>query len=824
MAIWPFRRKGSRKRSPGRGRAQDTFDAPQRAMTEPATNTDLDHASGSDRAKQKRQRESPSSKKLSRKPRTYSFSPGRRDSIRFAKARQESVPPLPTGPIPAGIQQNHYGATRQGSSGAAANEAGIRDHTPTLHLSDSQQKRSPQPLPRKNSSKRRRPDHDREAEIRALSQSHTMPARINADNNWTTQGKPVKRNSKRHKSSSLMRKWHRPDSDLSLPVAESMHSAMSEDSEHISYRVSAFDALAPRPTIRYASNPVFGAPSGSGPLRSQSVKRKLSERARISEADLKAHKRVDNLADDLDASDLRELMERDKRRRERKQEKERERVERRLARRAERQRAEEAEARKNGTPPPQNLERGVLGREAPAVETDTTSAVVTSTRRRPSAEDAEVNDSPAKSETENGKAQRAPSPLEEFHRENSFDAGADEIQRDPVPEQKPVATEPPKQDSRSPSPGIIGFMRSRKRRSKSPLPTGTEQHDGRSESTRIVSKSESESLDRRLSESSANRPWLSRFRWSRRGGKAQRTSDEPSSFSNTSRDSMPSGQQGSLTPTYAPVQRSNSKVPKRTMSRFREDLPELPLSPPDSRVASPESEVQQSEPLAAITDDVVMRYDTPASGHRETSNSMTREEVQPSPAPHSMSMASIDSEGSWFGGRVNRKRTSSGMRGSMNNYPLRSVSGDSIEQEQEQDEDATHDGDFLKIVTDEKNLNRKSTGDALPSSDEEDEIESPKWGNVTRTPTFTHHRETMRSREGLLLHSFEDDEKESESEKGSEGVSSFGAESPVNLQSATSVKVSKGHGRNYSAGSAKLLDISPRGSSDKRRSLEPFTQ
>ncbi|ETS83578.1 hypothetical protein PFICI_05454 [Pestalotiopsis fici W106-1] len=818
MAIWPFRRKGSRKRSPGRGRAQDAFDAPQRAMTEPATNTDLDHASGSDRAKQKRQRESPSSKKLSRKPRTYSFSPGRRDSIRFAKARQESVPPLPTGPIPASIQQNHYGAAGQGSSGAAANEAGIRDQTPTLHLSISQQKRSAQPLPRKNSSKRRKQDHDREAEIRALSQSHTMPARLNADN-WT-QGKPVKRNSKRHKSSSLMRKWHRPDSDISLPIAESLHSAMSEDSEHISYRVSAFDALAPRPTIRYASNPVFGAPSQPGPLRSQSVKRKLSERARISEAELKAHKRVDNLADDLDASDLRELMERDKRRRERKQEKERERVERRLARRAERQRAEEAEARKNGTPPPQNLERGVLGREAPAVETDTTSAVVTSTRRRPSAEDAEVNDSSPKSETEDGKGQRAPSPLEEFHRENSFDAGADEIQRDPLPEQKQTSTEPAKQESRSPSPGIIGFMRSRKRRSKSPLPTGSEQHDGRSESTRIVSKSESESLDRRLSESSSSRPWLSRFRWSRRGGKARRTSDEPSSFSNTSRDSMPTAQQGSQTPTYAPVQRSNSKVPKRTMSRFREDLPELPLSPPDSRVASPEGEVQQPEPLAAITDDVVMRYDTPASGHRETPNSLVRDEVQPSPAPHSMSMASIDSEGSWFGGRVNRKRTSSGVRGSMNNYPLRSVSGDSVDQ----DEDATHDRDFLNIVTDEKHLNRKSTGEALPSSDEEDEIESPKWGNVTRTPTFTHHRETMRSREGLLLHSFEDDEKEYESEKGSEEVSSFGAESPVNLQSATSVKVAKGHGRNYSAGSAKLLDISPRVSSDIRRSLEPVTQ
>lgn len=815
MAIWPFRRKGSRKRSPGREGEQDE-NALAHAMTEPAMVADVEQAPGSERAKSKRQRDSSGNKKLSRRGRTYSFSPGRRDSIRVARARQESVPPLPTGPIPAALY-DHYGDRGQGNVGPAAKETEVKDRVPTLHHHNSQNKRRGQPLPRKKSSKRRKEEHDREAEVKAMSHSQSVPPR--PAENWI-HGKTSKGGSKRAKTGSV-RDWRRPDSDLSLPIPESMHSTMSSDSDHISYRVSAFDALSPRPTIRYASNVVYAAPSHSGPLRSLSQKRKISERGPISEATLKAHKKVDDLADDLDASDLRQLMERDRRRKERKQEKERERLERRLARRAERQRLEEAEARKNGTPPPQNMERGVMGREAPAVEENTTSAVITSSRRRASVDSLDASEKQEPSQT--GGRQRAPSPLNKFHREGSF---APEPSG-PVPvvdsRQVPTTERLVRKFSRSPSPGIIGFMRAKKRRSNSPPSSTLEPTNDRPEAARTISKSGSESL-RRPSDSGSSRAWMSIFKWSR-NGRNRRDSQEPSSFSNVSRDSMLASEPLSQTPSYAPVQRSNSKVPKRTMSRFREDLPELPLSPPDSRVGSPEAEPQRSEPLPIITDDVAMRYDTPTSGHRATPSSLLRDEIEPSPAPHSVSMASIDSEGSWFGGRADRKRASSGMRGSLTNYPLRSVSGGSEEHE----DDAAQDDEFLKIVTDDRKLHRGSTGEALPSSDEEDEIQqSPKWGSVTRRPTVTHHRETMRSREGLLLQSFDDEDKEFGSEKGSErgsvGVSSFGAESPIVPQRATSVNFGKGHGRNFSAGSAKLLDLSPRVSIDKRGSFDPATQ
>ncbi|KAH6659268.1 hypothetical protein BKA67DRAFT_9088 [Truncatella angustata] len=820
MAIWPFSRKRSRRRSPGRGRAQEEEeDAPAKSMTEPVAGGEIGLGQ-SQHLKSKRQRDSAGNKKLSRRARTYSFSPGRADSLRVARARQESVPPLPTGPIPATINRD-YGAHGQGPSGAAAKETEIGDRVPTLHHNNSHNKRSGQPLPRKKSSKRRKEDHDREAEIRAMSRFETMPVRSATED--LTPGRLLKRESKRAKTGSI-KDWRRPESDLSLPIPESTHSDMSSDSDHISYRVSPFDALAPRPTIRYASNPVFGAPS-SGQLRSSSQKRKLSEKNPISEATLKAHKRVDNLADDLDASDLRELLERDKRRRERKQEKERERVERRLARRAERQRLEEAEARNNGTPPPQNMERGVLGREAPAAEHNTTSAVITSSRRRASV-GTSAQDEVALAEGEG--RQRTPSPLDKFHRENSF---AVERAEPPPLDQHPALRVEPESErttSRSPSPRIIGFMKSRKRRSNSPLSPEPEKVGYRPDPTRTISKSESESIDyRRPSESGSSKAWSSFFKWSR-GGRNSRNSGAPSSFSNTSRDSMLANQPVSQTPNYLPIQRSNSKVPKRTMSRFREDLPELPLSPPDSRVGSPEVEVQHSEPLPIITDDVVMRYDTPTSGHRATPSSMLREEIQPSPAPHSTSMASIDSEGSWFSGKGNRQRASSGMRGSLINYPLRSASGDSEEQE-EPDEDAAHDDDFMKIVTDEKGMHHKSADEALPSSDEDEQLDqqAPKWGNVivNRTPTFTQHRETMRSREGLLLESFddEDDKDSGTSDKESEGISAFGGETPLPAR-ATSINFGKGHMRNFSAGSAKLLDISPRVSTDKRRSFEPVTQ
>ncbi|KAI2470073.1 hypothetical protein F4781DRAFT_199269 [Annulohypoxylon bovei var. microspora] len=793
MALWPFRRKGSRKRSrtpaldsdadtSGRGRQ---YQVPSQSQTEPINTPEPPKA----------KRDGPN--KLQRRPRTYSFSPGRRDSIRVAKSKKGKVASMPPGPL-AVTNDDAQGSHRiaSGSSGDFATRV------PTLHHDNSRNKRRAQPLPRKKSSKRRKEDHDREAEIKAMSKF--MPTRPATDA-WAA-GRPTKKESKRIRTG-LNRSWDEPSSDISLPMPGSIHSAMSSDSEQLSWKVSTLEALAPRPTLRCATNPIYGPTVSAALTRSQSTKRKLADRGVIPEATLKAHKRIDDLADDLGTSDLRELMERDKRRRERKKEKERERLERRLARKAEKQRAEVAEARESGTPPPQNLERGVMGREMASEGCDPASVVITSSRRRRS-HDSSRREGGEREDLEN--RDESPRPLDEFHRTDSIPLApptpARALESEQIPD--PIPEQP--SSSRSSSLRILSFIRSRTSRSKSPRDSVKARIDVDLPSP-APTKPEYAESGGKISDSGSSRPWRSFFKWNK-----NRRSSGPSSFSNTSRDSMQAGPP----PTHANFvpRKINPNMPKRTMSRFREDLPELPLSPPDSRVASPEAEPLPTEPLPVIPDDVQMRYDTPTSGHRSheamraTPISWHRDEIQVSPAPQSMSLASIDSEASWLSGRINRKRASSGMRNSLQQYTQPPFSGES----------EGHASDDGNIVEDEymnsvvpTQLHRKSTGEARPSSDEEDDEPEAKWGAVGQIPIVTHHRDTMRSREGLLQ-SFDDDDDEKYPERYSDDEEGH---SPVQPQRATSVNLDKGHARNFSAGSAKLLEISPRASGENRRSM-----
>ncbi|KAI1143130.1 hypothetical protein F5Y05DRAFT_143543 [Hypoxylon sp. FL0543] len=791
MAMWPFRRRGSRKRTrtpavdsdadtTGRGRQSQP---PSRSQTEPIGTPDPSKA----------RRDGPN--KLQRRPRTYSFSPGRRDSIRVTKAKKGPIASMP----PSLPSANNGIPT-------ASNES-FATRVPTLHHSSSRNKRRGQPLPRKKSSKRRKEDHDREAEIKAMSQF--MPVRPATDA-WTA-GRPMRKESKRMRTG-FNRDWDEPSSDISLPLPASIHSAMSSDSEQLSWKVSTLEALAPRPTLRCASNPIYGPGASAGLTRSQSTKRKLADRGTIPEATLRAHKRIDDLADDLDAADLRELMERDQRRREKKMEKERERVERRLARRAEKQRAQEAEARKSGTPPPQNLERGVLGREMAGEGSEPASVVVTSSRRRRS-HDATKRDSGDQNELE--KREDSPKPLDEFHRTESIPLEPSTPAKAPESQHVSESIQEHPPSSRSSSPRILSFIR-RKSRSKSPKDTDQAKTLVESPSPAPTKPDYAESG--RVSDSSSSRPWRSFFKWGR-----HRRSSGPSSFSNTSRDSMLAGPPPAHA-NYVP-RKVSSNVPKRTMSRFREDLPELPISPPDSRVASPEAEPLPTEPLPSIPDDVQMRYDTPTSGHRShdalraTPISWHRDEVQASPAPQSMSLASIDSEASWLSGRISRKRASSGMRNSLQQYPQPIFSGGS--EGHASDDDNIVEDEYMNSVVPTRS-HTKSTGEARPSSDEEDDGHEAKWGEVGHTPTVMHHRDTMRSREGLLQ-SFDDEEDDRDLEKYSDDEEE--GHSPVQAQRATSIHLDKGHVRNFSAGSAKLLEISPRASGENRRSaVERGTQ
>jgi hypothetical protein len=108
----------------------------------------------------------------------------------------------------------------------------------------------------------------------------------------------------------------------------------------------------------------------------------------------------------------------------------------------------------------------------------------------------------------------------------------------------------------------------------------------------------------------------------------------------------------------------------------------------------------------------------------------------------------------------------------------------------------------------------RRSGEGRPSSDEEDLVDDAdmKWGRVGSQPEVV-HRYTMKSHEGLL-------EIESEDEDRQASPVSPSSQEDADVQRAKSVNLGKGHVRNFSAGSAKLLDITPRPSVDARRSSE----
>lgn len=732
---------------------------------------------------------------------------------------------------PSGYNKE-YGDKEVGGSGATSEDAFAR--VPTLH-----NKRDAEHLmPRKKSSKRRKNDHDREAEIKAMSKS--VPVRPATDD-WT-HGRPMKKETRKVRTGlglgfrgATRQEWDKENrsSDISLPLAGSIHSGMSSDSEHVSWKVSAMDALAPRPTLRYTVYPRQSAQSSEsnaqGPTRISSQRRKLSEREPFPESTIKAHKRIDDLADDLDASDLRELMERDKRRRERKRQSDQEKIARRLARRAEKQKAEEAGV--SGEQQPQNLERGVLGREAVGYGAHPASAVVTSSRRRPSSERTppRSREKPQDETTDVVMGTDSPAhPLDEFHRTTSMQLDI------------PMSPEETDELHEAPAPVLLrsskqyGALRSKNSRSKSPL-TSDE-------------KVETLQTRRKDSESSVKGPlaWMSMFKWTNRN--SRRDSGGPSSFSNTSRETMQTTQLPTPPVSYIAQSKLASGIPRRTMSRFREDLPETALpSPPISRVQSPADEVMPTTIMETSPDagkhnseiqptppplSFEMR-DDPAELMRETPSTFSRlDEAQPSPEPQAISLASFDSEASWLSGRlggVGRRRRSSAARTQHPYTQSQQTPSPKADQETPGEDVSIVNDEYLSRYTPSQEplaWHRRSTGEGRPSSDGEGE--EARWGSVRgHVPTVVqpHAVDRMKSREGLLNTFGEEPEVVAGSD---DGDASFGEASPspvesaIEVQRAKSINFGKGHVRNFSAGSARLLDLTPRTSVDgKRRSVEP---
>jgi hypothetical protein len=685
---------------------------------------------------------------------------------------------------------------------------------------------------RRKSSKRRKEEHLREEEIRAMSMP--MPQKRPAGNS----GSMLRRDSKKVKGA-LNHRFERPTSNISLPLEDSIHSSMSGSSDLRSFRVSALDMFSPRPTIRCSVGSQYYAGERASPTARPPRTDSQREQRPTSSQDEDRHKRtsrIDDLADTLDAGALRDILERDKRRRDKKARAEQDRLRRRLERRAEKQKAAEV----GGTP-------GTPRREA-------VGAVGLGIRQAPSTPMEDVRPStPQRSQ----RLEAVP-----------VTPKTQEPTQLPTPMDSPVE-EPVVSDARAvrySRGSVSGPAHGRGHSNVSQLPELISERLAKEqpaasvehlddpfrnsslhavETVETTATSKSGSNRRRSSEGRRMGVFASFFRRGKHNSQDEgRTTPSEISFSNTSRESMsrqplPAHLVGSLPVSTSTQIRKPSSAPRRTMSKFREDLPEFPLSPPDSRVQSPEvpaiaarrnMQVPSDLRVESLTSPTAPREDSPVSSNAPVTNIM------------SQSLASVDSEGSWLSGRpIKRASNRSQLRSSVGSFGVQKNEGFNASYE----ELGMADDEYFQKLTPRLDERRKSAGsggllgtkasstlmtlDAAAESDGEDNTTAAQSRSSSqereyvkkvpgRQPTIIHRQPRVKSTEGLLSYYLNDTASPNEhpspvadDHPESPESPSFDPE-PAMVQRAKSVDLGKHHVRHLSAGSARLLDIQKRSS------------
>ena len=847
MAFWPFGRKSRKlKQSEDRAMAAAKSSPPEPARRAPTQEPSdrsvatLGRKSGRKESLSRRRASSGKLQKSNQSSRTTSekvdaipavpaIPPAhRKDELNekggVNKSNQQISHPQDRGDIPS----SYYYQNPMSAASLQPEKFSVMLPPPTLNGKRSANDQGG--IMRRKSSKRKANDHAREQEVKAMSSPIPIPKRPASHN-----PSMLARDSRRIPGG-LNRNLDRPLSDVSLPMAESMQSALSVASDQHAFKVSAFDALSPRPTIRYSENP-RSATASLGPSRTSTRKDK---HPMILEEATRSKKRVDDLADDMDAGSIRELMEREQRRLEKKRKSEHEKLQRKLQRRADKQRQRE-------------------GREEEVANGDTD-------RREREEEDVGLGI---------GGASTAPdleTTLQEPTREQAVKTPESWL-KDPSREHLPI--EDPFHDP------VVGASTSHL---ENPTPEPDDREDAVLETARAVRLSSAsmsppnsptrhiqepsnlsqfselapadtldtpELLDpdqRRDSDTSArfSTSWKNIFR--RSDTKAKRDSTDrgrvaPSEFSNASKESVHRQMPPSA---FTRIPRARSGTPIRTQSRFKEDLPELPISPPDSRIQSPLPEIPGSrgtdivgasaasgKPLSDIHP--AFREEVALSRHASLRGRANSPEGPPS-GILSQSLASVDSEGSWLTGKPVKRLSQP--------QPLRESAASLHENLQELGQS---DDDLAGTPEEEKYMGtltpaRDEAPPKIPErrrpymgtvarlgSDSDDESvfhpapaalarEEGTWhGAVGKHPTIVRQGpgKRARSKEGLL-NDFQNAE-----ESGDSSPSGDSPVSPENaytsIQRATSVDLGKGHARHISAGSAKLLNLPPRSSTDIKR-------
>ncbi|KAF1846805.1 uncharacterized protein K460DRAFT_283050 [Cucurbitaria berberidis CBS 394.84] len=840
---WLFARRSGKAAKLKEGRSAAVADRSRHVTDQTSTAKPSDGlltgpSQRSRRRKRASSRSTASLRQLDKKPPDYLLPPSSVEDITALPLQRclENSPHLrPVTQEPGAIPYNFHSASHA-SLPPSARDRGKLQRPQSL-------RRDPAPdsslVRRKSSKKRKDHDHVREEEIRAM--SFPMPQKRPAANS----GGMLRRDSKKVKGA-LNHRFERPTSNVSLPLQDSIHSSMSGNSDLRAFRVSALDMFSPRPTIRFSlGSQHYGERTSPNTYSEKTDLRR--ERRPISSGDDKQSKRssrIDDLADTLDAGALREILERDKRRREKKAKADDERLRRRLERRAEKQHAAEV----GGTPAtPRREAMGVVGLGIDKAPPTPMEDVRPSTPPQPQW----VETLPV---TPSGQDNtQLPSPLDSPIEEPVVsDARAIRYSRGSIIS-GPVHTRGPSNVSQLPE------LISEKQAQETHLAFIEQAHDPtRSGSlhpvdtvdTTATSKRGSMSARRRSSEGRRMGVFASFFRRGKRNSQDQgRTTPSEISFSNTSRESMsrqplPAHLVGT-SPATPPIQiRRPSSVPRRTMSKFREDLPEFPLSPPDSRVQSPEvpstsaiaarrrSQVPSDLRVQSVSSQTGARSDSPVSPGAPVGNIMSR------------SLASVDSEGSWLSGKpIKRASNRSQMRLSIASSAVQP----NPDFNNSYEELGMADDEYFKRLTpqpDERRrsghssdiLGRKASSSLMAlevaaESDEEVEPIEPTSARIPsdtheelvhtvigRQPTIIHRQPRVKSTEGLLSMYTDDKPSLQENTSRVSGAEPATPESPssetepVLIQRAKSVDLGKQHTRHLSAGSAKLLDIHKRSS------------
>ncbi|KAJ5242795.1 uncharacterized protein N7469_001122 [Penicillium citrinum] len=492
-------------------------------------------------------------------------------------------------------------------------------------------------------------------------------------------------------------------SDISLSIRDSAASSLSDASDPYTYKVNAFAALTPRPVVRYVEAP---RPTT---MRSQTEPTALGRHdknrmhtSNMSQEDLYySRRRVNELADSLDASTLRELLDRDRRRREKKQIDDTERLHRKLQEQADAQQAESA--REQGLEEKDNVNKPLEIEETqqpqPHAEAPVDSSVdappetyrehvVETIPEETSGTTPELQtESWARDESKAGEVvagiESRRASLESANVTRNVD---DSSVREPKLAPRPSFT--PSHE--------MGMSRTTLSPSHSSIRHGVNS----SHSQNYGVGSTSDVSDRRPSESSGHRNGGNTITSLFRRGSSrlkrryrERFQESSTDVSNASHESFYKIQTQS-----SPPQSSSAAIPprpfvqptgivKRSQSKFTEHFgDEPPMSPPDSRLQSPDIPEQVLESsLENEKEATFLHGPSPTPGmdiinphkrrHQSWNDSIDAESDN---VPLSQSLASIDSEGSWMSGQFFRRmsqKPSSPVRSHVNSFGASPVDG-----------------------------------------------------------------------------------------------------------------------------------------------------